>query len=262
MTYHEIDPVLLQLGPIKFYWYGLMYLLALFLVWWLAHRQTRFALSGWYPEEVDNLILYTVLGVLLGARLGLFLFYQPYNLLSDPLSLLRIWEGGMSFHGGLIGGLVGSWLVGRYYHKQRYQVSDFLAPLVPIGLLFVALANFINGELWGKITYLPWGIIFQKADLEPRHPVQLYEAAVLGLGLSLLMWWLVTRVPPRRVLSGSFLLAYGLLRFVLDGFREADSYTGFIAWDWLTMGQILSVPMVMAGAVMLYLGYKNKEPTS
>lgn len=262
MYYHEIDPVLLQLGPFKLYWYGLMYLLALLLVWWLARRQTRFVLSGWYREEVDNLMLYTAVGMLLGARLGLFLFYQPLSLLDDPLGLLRIWEGGMSFHGGLIGGLLGSWLVGRHYHKSPFQVTDFLVPLIPVGLFFVSMANFVNGELWGKITYVSWGVIFQKADLEPRHPVQLYEAVSMGVCLFAFLWWQVIQVPPRRVLTGSFILAYGLLRVINDLFREADSYSGFIAWGWLTMGQVLSLPMIVAGMVILYFAYKKKEATS
>lgn len=262
MYYHEIDPVLLQLGPFRLYWYGFMYLLTMLLVWWLARRQTRFVLSGWYREEVDNLLLYTAVGMLLGARLGLFLFYQPAVLLQDPLSLLRIWEGGMSFHGGLIGGLLAAWRVGRHYHKGLFQVTDFLVPLIPIGLFFITIGNFINGELWGRITLLPWGVIFQKADLEPRHPVQLYEAASLGLALFVFLWWQVIRVPPRGVLTGSFIFAYGLLRVFNDYFRASDGNSGFAAWDWLTIGQLLSLPMIIAGGLIIYFAYKKKEATS
>lgn len=262
MYYHEIDPVLLQLGSFKLYWYGVMYLLTMWLVWWLARRQTRFALSGWEREEVDNLLLYSTVGALLGARLGLFLFYQPSILLTDPISLLRIWEGGMSFHGGLIGGLLGAWLVGRHYHKDLFKITDFLVPLIPVGLFFIAIANFINGELWGRITAVPWAVIFQKADLEPRHPVQLYEAASLGLALFAYLWWQVIQVPPRRILTGSFLLGYGLLRVLNDMFRAADSVDGYLAWEWLTIGQLLSLPMIIAGSLIIYFAYKKKEATS
>ena len=261
MLYHSIDPVIFQLGPLKVYWYGVLYLLGLGATWWLGRVMARRSPSQWSPEEVNDLILYAVLGLALGGRLGYVLFYNLPGLLNDPRVLFQVWRGGMSFHGALVGAVVACCLFARRSHKGGYQVADFLVPLAPIGILAGHLGDFINGELWGRVTESDVGMIFPRADLQARHPVQLYEAVSEGVLLFALLWWLVGQQPRRKILSGSFLAAYGLLRIINEFFREPDPQLGYLAWGWLTMGQLLSVPMVIAGAVFIYSAYKDKEET-
>jgi phosphatidylglycerol:prolipoprotein diacylglycerol transferase len=259
MLYHTLDPVIFQLGPIKVYWYGVLYLLALAGSWWLARFMARQRPSQWSLEEVNDLILYVVLGLTVGGRLGYVLFYHLAEFLSQPLVVFQVWRGGLAFHGALIGGLVAIVLFARRSHKGVIQVADFLVPVAPLGILAGHLANFINGELWGKLTSLPWGLVFPKADLEARHPVQLYEALSEGVLLFTLLWWLAGRQPRPRLLSGGFLAAYGVLRIVNECFREPDPQLGYLAWHWLTMGQLLSLPVVIAGAWLIYQAYKDKQ---
>ena len=261
MLYHSIDPVIFQLGPLKVYWYGVLYLLGLAAAWWLARVMAHRRPSEWSLEEVNDLILYTALGLVLGGRLGYLVFYNLPGLLNAPTVVFQVWRGGMSFHGALIGAVVAIYLFARRSHKDVYQVGDFLAPLAPIAILAGHLGNFINGELWGRVTDADLGMIFPRADLEARHPVQLYEAVSEGLLLLALLWWLVGREPRRKVLSGSFLAAYGVLRIINEFFREPDVQLGYLAWDWLTMGQLLSIPMVIAGGLFIYSAYKDKEET-
>ena len=251
LTYPTIDPVLIQVGPIAVRWYGLMYVVGFFGGWLLGLRRSRTGHAGLSTEEVGDLMFYGAMGVLLGGRLGYVLFYQPVAWLSDPLMLVRIWEGGMSFHGGLLGVCAALALFAWRKHKTFFQVSDFVAPLVPVGLFFGRLGNFINGELWGRPTAVPWGMVFPQAGPDPRHPSQLYEAFFEGVVLFAVLWWFSTKPRPRGQVSGLFLVLYGLFRSFLECFREPDRHLGFIVGHWLTMGQLLCLPMIGFGLWLL-----------
>ena len=253
----QIDPIAIQLGPLAIRWYGLMYLFGFAAAWWLGRRRARRAGSGWRAEQVDDLVFYAALGVILGGRVGYVLFYGFEQLLADPLYLLRIWQGGMSFHGGLLGVLVAAWLFGRKHGFGFFGTTDFVAPLVPLGLGAGRIGNFVNGELWGRVSDVPWAMVFAHAGPLPRHPSQLYEALLEGLVLFLLLWFYSARPRPRMALSGLFLVGYGAARTAVEFAREPDAHLGFLAGGWLTMGMLLSVPMVVAGAVLMGLAYRR-----
>jgi phosphatidylglycerol:prolipoprotein diacylglycerol transferase len=254
----QIDPIAIQLGPLAIRWYGLMYLIGFAAAWWLGRRRARRPGSGWRAEQVDDLVFYAALGVILGGRVGYVLFYGFEQLLADPLYLLRIWQGGMSFHGGLLGVLVAAWLFGRKHGFGFFGTTDFVAPLVPLGLGAGRIGNFVNGELWGRVSDLPWAMVFAHAGPLPRHPSQLYEALLEGLVLFLLLWFYSARPRPRMAVSGLFLVGYGAARTAVEFAREPDAHLGFLAGGWLTMGMLLSVPMVVAGAVLLGLAYRRQ----
>ena len=259
LTHPQFDPVAIQFGPLGVHWYGLMYLLGFAGAWALGRYRAARPGSGWGAQEVGDLVFYAALGVVLGGRLGYVLFYQPGHHLAHPLDIFKVWQGGMSFHGGLIGVLLAAWLYGRKTGRGFFGVTDFVAPLVPLGLLFGRIGNFINGELWGRPTGVPWGMVFPQAgDALPRHPSQLYEAALEGLVLFALLWWFSARPRPRMAVSGLFLVGYGLARFAVEFFRQPDAFLGYVALDWLTMGQVLSAPMVLAGAALLVLAYRRR----
>lgn len=252
LSYPAIDPILIQLGPVAIRWYGLMYVLGFCGGWLLGLRRSGEGCPARLsPPEVGDLMFYGVMGVLLGGRLGYVLFYQPAAWLSDPLLPLRIWEGGMSFHGGLLGVCAALALFASRKHKAFFQVSDFVAPLVPVGLFFGRLGNFINGELWGRPTNVPWGMVFPQAGPDPRHPSQLYEALLEGVVLFAILWWFSARPRARGQVSGLFLVLYGVFRSFLECFREPDRHLGFIVGHWLTMGQLLSLPMIAFGLWLL-----------
>jgi phosphatidylglycerol---prolipoprotein diacylglyceryl transferase len=261
ISYPDIDPVAFSFGPIKVHWYGLMYLLGFGGAWWLGRRRARRPLSDWRPEQVDDLIFYGALGVILGGRLGYALFYDFDNTLADPLNILKIWQGGMSFHGGLLGVIVAMGIYAHKLGKGFFQVTDFMVPLVPIGLGAGRIGNFINGELWGKVTELPWGMVFpdpRAGDL-PRHPSQLYEAALEGVALFVILWLFSRRPRPTMAVSGLFLVCYALFRFAVEFVRVPDAHLGYLAWGWVTMGQVLSLPMFLAGIVLLGLAYRRRK---
>ncbi len=257
MHYPNIDPVALSLGPLSIHWYGLMYLVGFAFAWWLGRRRAARPASGWRGEQVDDLLFWGVLGVLIGGRLGYVLFYNLPDLASDPLMLLRVWEGGMAFHGGLLGVLATMGYYAARNGRTFFEVTDFIAPLVPIGLGLGRIGNFINGELWGRVSDVPWAMVFPDAGELPRHPSQLYQAALEGLLLFIVLWWFSSRPRPRMAVSGLFLLGYGALRFVTEFVREPDAHLGFVALDWMTMGQLLSLPMVVAGTLLLVLAYRR-----
>lgn len=262
LVYPQIDPVAVSLGPLKVHWYGLMYLMAFATGYALALWRIRRSNSGWTTDMLSDLLFYIALGVILGGRLGYVVFYGFDRLVDDPLWALRVWEGGMSFHGGLLGVLVAVYAFCRQYRKPWFDMMDFVAPLVPTGLLFGRIGNFIGGELWGRPVVDPtyaYGMVFPHVDNLVRHPSQLYEAALEGLVLFVLLWWYSAKPKPRMAVSGLFLVGYGIARFVVEFFRQPDADKGFILFNWMTMGQILTVPMILGGLVLMLLAYRNQR---
>jgi len=272
----DFDPVAFSLGPLAVHWYGIMYLLAFLGFWWLGSRAARRrAWNGWTPAEVGDFLFYGMLGVILGGRLGYVLFYGMESLKADPVFLFRVWEGGMSFHGGLIGVIVAMGWFGRRTRRGFWQVADFVAPLVPLGLALGRLGNFIGGELWGRVSDAPWAMVFPKAlgpgdtagqtieqawrsgllDPLARHPSQLYQAGMEGLALFAILQWYSASPRPRGATAGLFLAGYGTFRLLAEFFREPDAHIGFLAGGWLTMGMLLSLPMIAAGVIIMALAY-------
>ncbi len=258
MWVHEIDPIAVSLGPLNIHWYGLMYLVGFASAWYLGVRRARRPGSNWDEQQVSDLIFWGAIGVVLGGRFGYVLFYNFAQFLDDPLWLFAVWEGGMSFHGGLLGVISAIAYFSYHYKKGFFAIADFVAPLIPIGLGAGRLGNFIGGELWGRTTDQSWGVIFPRAgDGLGRHPSQLYELALEGLVLFVVLWLYSARTPPKMAVSGLFLLLYGAFRSLVELFREPDGHIGFIALDWLTMGQLLSLPMIIAGAGLLVMAYRS-----
>jgi phosphatidylglycerol:prolipoprotein diacylglycerol transferase len=259
LTPPDIDPVAFSAGPVQVHWYGIMYVLGFLAAWWLARRRAAKPGSGWSSQDVDDLIFWAMLGVILGGRLGYVLFYGLSFWKDDPLYPVRVWQGGMSFHGALIGVLVAIALFARRRHRAVLDVMDFTAPIVGLGLFAGRIGNFINGELWGKPTDLPWA--FAVADeasgqLVGRHPSQLYEAVLEGLVLFALLWWFSSRPRPRGAVLGLGLLWYGCARLSIEFVRIPDAHVGYLYGGWLTEGQLLSAPMVLAGLWLLWRAYR------
>jgi phosphatidylglycerol:prolipoprotein diacylglycerol transferase len=259
LIHPQFDPVAIHFGPLAIRWYGLMYLAGFVAFLLLGHRRARQnVLNGWLPADVDDLLFYGVLGVVLGGRLGQVLFYEPGYYLANPLEILAIWKGGMSFHGGFLGVLLAMGLWGRKHGRTFFEVTDFIAPLVPLGLAAGRIGNFINGELWGRVAAadLPWAMVFPQVDDLPRHPSQLYQAAGEGLLLFAVLWWFSSRPRPRGAVSGAFLVGYGALRFLAEYFREPDA--GIFGHSYvISMGQWLSLPMIVIGCLLLFKGRKR-----
>ena len=264
LVYPQFDPVAFRVGPLAVRWYGLMYLAGFILFIVLGRRRARQnMLTGWRATDVDDMLFFGVFGVILGGRLGYVLFYKPLYYLAHPLEIFEVWHGGMSFHGGFIGVLLALWFFARQRGRRWLDVTDFVAPLIPLGLGAGRLGNFINGELVGRPTDLPWGMVFPQIDQIPRHPSQLYEFALEGVALFVVLWLFAARRRPIGAVSGLFLLGYGVFRFIGEFAREPDSFLGFLALG-LTMGQWLSLPMIAAGIVMLMWAYRRagkSEPT-
>jgi phosphatidylglycerol:prolipoprotein diacylglycerol transferase len=259
LVHPDFDPVAFSLGPLHVRWYGLMYLIAFLVGWALGRYRVKQPGSGWTAEQMDDLVFYIALGVILGGRIGYILFYSFSNFLHDPLVLFRIWEGGMSFHGGFLGVLLAMGLFARKYHKGFWPTVDFIAPLIPPGLFFGRIGNFINGELWGRVTDVPWGMVFhQTGDGLPRHPSQLYQAALEGVALFMIVWLFSAKPRPTMAVSGVFALSYGVFRFLVELVRQPDPQLGYLAFDWLTMGQLLSLPLIAVGVILLGLAYRRK----
>lgn len=259
MLYHpQIDPVLISLGPVKIHWYGVMYLLGFISAYFLGQWRAKHSNGLWSKEKVADLVFYCVLGVVIGGRLGYAIFYSLPTYIAHPLDIIKVWQGGMSFHGGLIGVLISMWLFGRREQKTFFEVADFTAPLVPLGIAAGRLGNFINGELWGKVTTQPWGMVFPQIDHNARHPSQLYEFLLEGLVLFIIVWVYSLKPRPRSAVAGLFALGYGVFRFLLEFYRVPDAQYGYLAWGWLTMGQILSIPLILTGGLILYFAYNSK----
>lgn len=262
LQYPEIDPVALSVGPVSIHWYGLMYLVGFVGGWALARWRASQPDSGWDPDEIGDLVFYIAIGVVLGGRMGYVLFYNFSAFADDPLMILRLWQGGMSFHGGLLGVLVAFYLYARRTNRHFFNVADLIAPVVPIGLGAGRIGNFINGELWGRVTDVPWGMVFPGGGPDPRHPSQLYQAFLEGPLFLLVMWLYIRKPRPMMAVSGLFLIYYGIYRFGIEFVREPDAHLGFIALDWMTMGQLLTVPMVLFGALLMWLAYRQKGATA
>ena len=258
-TFPEFDPIIFSIGPLAIRWYGLMYVIGFIFGWWLARKRCSRADSPVKCEQVDDLVFYTMLGVILGGRLGYALVYGIDNWLADPLYIVKITEGGMSFHGGLVGVILAMWLFARKIGQPVWGVIDFVAPLVPLGLGFGRIGNFINGELWGKPTDVPWGVNYRG---EVLHPSQLYESALEGFVLFAILWWFSSKPRPRYAVSGMFLFLYGVFRFYIEFYRVPDAHLQYLLWDWVTMGQILSVPMILVGGAMIAYAYKKQPEAS
>lgn len=259
LTYPQIDPVALALGPLQIHWYGLMYLIGIGGAWLLASRRLAAFDPSWNKDKLSDLVFWVAMGVILGGRFGYVLFYNFGQFLANPLWLFKVWEGGMSFHGGFIGVMLATWWFGKRNGKTFFELMDFIAPLVPIGLGAGRLGNFINAELWGKATDLPWAMIFPTDPAHlPRHPSQLYQFALEGVALFVILW-LYTRKPrPTMAVSGMFALFYGLFRILAEFVRVPDAQLGYLAFGWLTMGQLLSLPMVALGVFLIVYAYRRQ----
>jgi len=258
LRYPHIDPIAISLGPVRVHWYGIMYLLGFAVAWWLARRRAAQPASSWKPADVDDFLFYAMLGVILGGRIGYVLFYGLPLWRGDALYPLKIWEGGMSFHGGLLGVAVALALFAWRRGRNVADVYDFTAPLPALGLFFGRIGNFINGELWGKVTTVPWGF---RVGGEVRHASQLYEAALEGLLLFAVLWWFTAQPRPRLAPSGLFLLFYGLARFSVEFVRLPDEHIGYLAGGWLTEGQVLSLPMILIGGALLVWAFRARVPS-
>jgi phosphatidylglycerol:prolipoprotein diacylglycerol transferase len=263
LTYPHIDPVALSLGPIKIHWYGIMYLVGFGAAWSLARFRARRPGSTWTNLDIDDLIFYCAIGVILGGRIGWCLVYGHDVIAEHWSNAFHIWDGGMSFHGGLMGVITAVIVFGRVKHKRAGDVFDFLAPLPGIGILAVRIGNFINGELWGRPTDVPWAFRVPNAEGEliARHASQLYEGALEGLVLFCILWWYTARPRPRWAPAGLFLLVYGCARFAVEWVRLPDANIGYLAGDWLTMGMLLTTPMIVIGAGMMLLAYRADQPS-
>jgi phosphatidylglycerol:prolipoprotein diacylglycerol transferase len=250
--YPQIDPVAITLGPFNIHWYAISYLAAIFLCWRVMLYRAAWSKPAWSEEQISDLIFYGVLGVILGGRMGYMLFYGFDNLLANPLTLFKVWQGGMSFHGGLLGVIIAGLYFAYRQGRSFLAVTDFVAPAIPLGLGCGRIGNFINAELPGRITDLPWALVYPGETIA-RHPSSLYQACLEGPILFIVIWLLAGRNQKTGFISGVFLIAYGLLRFVSEFFRAPDSHMGFVALGWMSQGQLLSIPMLLTGALVVWL---------
>jgi phosphatidylglycerol:prolipoprotein diacylglycerol transferase len=257
LVHPQFDPVALQLGPLAIHWYGLMYLAGFMTFLWLGRKRIAVLGHPWIDRKLlDDLLFYGVLGVILGGRLGYVLFYKASYYFAHPLEILAVWQGGMSFHGGFLGVLVAMAWIARKHDLRWLQLTDFIAPLVPPGLAFGRLGNFINGELWGRPADVPWAMVFPNADGLPRHPSQLYQFALEGVLLFALLWLYARKPRPAGAVSGLFLIGYGGFRFLAEFTREPDDFLGLLSFG-LSMGQWLSLPMVVAGVTLMVVSLRR-----
>lgn len=260
LAYPNIDPVAIALGPVKIHWYGLMYLIGIGSAWWLAKRRLHAFDPSWSKDTLSDLVFWCALGIIAGGRLGYVLFYDLAAYIANPALILRIWEGGMSFHGGFLGVMLAMAWFARKQRKPFFALMDFIAPLVPIGLGAGRIGNFINAELWGKATDVPWAMIFPTDPAQlARHPSQLYQFALEGVALFAILWLYSRKPRPMMAVSGMFALCYGLFRFIVEFVRVPDAQLGYLAFEWLTMGQVLCLPMIFGGIGLIVWAYRRQE---
>ena len=253
LEYPEFDPVALSLGPVSIYWYGIMYVIGFGIAWWLLHRRAES--FGWTQNQAADILFWGAIGVIAGGRIGYLVLYVPERFFADPLMLVRLGEGGMSFHGGLIGVLIAMAWFARSQRRGFFELTDFIAPVVPIGLGLGRFGNFINSELWGKPTDVPWAFV---VDGVARHASQLYQCLLEGVVLFAVLWLFSAKHPPVRAVSGLFALLYGLFRIAVEFVRLPDAHIGYLAFGWVTMGQVLSLPLVAVGAWLLVSAYRRR----
>jgi len=259
LVHPHIDPIAFSVGPLAVRWYGLMYLLGFAAGWWLGNLRIRQGLAPVTRQQFDDLIFLAVLGVILGGRLGYVLFYKPDYYFARPLEIFAVWQGGMSFHGGLLGVMLAMAFAARRHRIGYLRIMDFVAPLVPLGIAAGRMGNFINGELPGRPTDLPWGMWFPQLDRTPvaRHPSQIYNFALEGIVLFALLWWFSSKPRPAGAVSAAFLIGYGSLRFLEEFARQPDDFLGLLALG-LSMGQWLSLPMILSGIALMAWAYRRK----
>jgi phosphatidylglycerol---prolipoprotein diacylglyceryl transferase len=282
ITYPSIDPVIVSIGPLAIHWYGVMYVIGFAAAWLLARRRASAPESSWRPIDVDDLIFFAAIGVIAGGRIGWLLFYGMEQVIEDPITIIQIWKGGMSFHGGLLGVVVAVALFARRRGRKLADVLDFLAPLPGIGIFAGRIGNFINGELWGKPTDVPWAFVLDPSTLHASqrdealrlcerfsvdpcvlqvHASQLYQGLLEGLLVFVVVWLYTAKPRPRLAPAGLFLIGYGICRFAVEFVRVPDENRGYLLFDWVTMGQILSTPMILVGVALLAVAYRRGEPS-
>ena len=258
--YHHIDPIAFRIGPVPVHWYGIMYLIGFAAVWLLAvYRMRKPYWSNWKKEQISDVVFYGAIGAILGGRIGYTLVYNMAVFSQHPMVIFKIWQGGMSFHGGLFGVAVAWYFYSLYIKKPYFAITDFIAPFIPIGLGAGRLGNFINGELYGRVTTVPWGVIYPGGGPLPRHPSEIYEFLLEGVLLFIILWFYSRKPKPYRAVTGMFLLWYGILRSIAELFRQPDPQLGFIAFNWLTMGQLLSFIMIVLGIILLVWASRGKK---
>lgn len=259
LTYPTINPVAFSIGPLSVHWYGLTYLIGFILAWAaLAFRLHKMRVPNFTLNQLSDILFYGALGVIIGGRLGYMIFYDWPEFSSHPWIFFQLWKGGMSFHGGVLG-VVAAFIICSYTMRKSFaEISDFIVPAIPLGLAAGRIGNFINGELWGRITDVPWAMVFPSVDHFPRHPSQLYECFLEGVVLFLILWIFSSKPRPRWAVSGFFLVFYSVFRFTLEFFRQPDYQIGYVAWDWMTKGQLLSFPMLAFGIGMLIAAYRGR----
>jgi len=259
LVHPGFDPIAVSIGPLAVRWYGLMYVIGFGLIWWFGRMRIKAHPNGvWQQKDLDDAMFYGILGTILGGRLGYVLFYKFGDYLVAPWKIFYVWEGGMSFHGGFLGVVLAMMWFARTRKQDWLRITDFLAPLSPLALATGRLGNFINAELWGRPTDVPWAMIFPQVDRMPRHPSQIYQFALEGVLLFVILWWFSAKPRPRGAVSALFLIGYGVFRFVVEYAREPDSFLGLLAMGW-SMGQWLSAPMVLAGIAMMVWAYQAKS---
>ncbi len=272
LKYPTFNPVALQLGPLAIHWYGLMYLFGIAAAFWLLHRRIHGRVQGWTDDQLLDMVFYAALGVIVGGRIGYVLLYNLPYYFADPIRILEVWDGGMSFHGGMLGVIAAMMLYGHRTQRNVFDLTDFIAPVVPLGLLAGRAGNFINGELWGQVSHLPWAMRLPCANPRfffycgyvgpgwsaPHVPSQLYELILEGVVLFVVLFWFSTKARPRMAVSGLFALLYGVFRTSVEFVRLPDPQLGYLAFGWLTMGQVLSIPMIAVGVLLLTLAYRGE----
>lgn len=260
MQYPNIDPVAIALGPLQIHWYGLMYVFALAAGWWLCVKRAARADYAMQPDQIEDLVFYCALGIIVGGRLGYVFFYGFDQFLDDPIWLFKVWQGGMAFHGGFVGVIVAMFAYSRKTGIKAFDWLDFVAPVVPLGLAFGRIGNFIGAELYGRAADVPWAMVFPSDPAQiARHPSQLYQAALEGFMLFVILMWFASKPRPRYAVSAVFAIGYGVFRFIAEFFRQPDNHIGFDLFNWMTRGQLLSLPMILVGLFLLYLSFSQNQ---